>query len=133
MNKRYLKKIIANDDEGLRVISAHCYKAKVRIGEIKFLKKNKLFIIFLKRFLREVDKTEQLTPSVCKFEFVDKVKSKNINQNEKDLELELLTIDVLKYNNSYEINLFFSNNANITLTTEIIEATLEDQNENKNN
>ena len=35
----------------------------------------------------------------------------------------------LKNNKDYEINLIFSNNAHIALTTETIEARLEDQNE----
>ena len=55
------------------------------------------------------------------------MKSKNINQNNKELELELLTIELLKNNKNYEINLIFSNNRYITLSTEIIEVTLDDQ------
>ena len=66
--------------------------------------------------------------SICKFEFVDSVKSKNINQEKEGLELELLAIDVLKNKKNYEINLIFSKNSYITLSTEIIETTLEDQN-----
>ena len=42
--------------------------------------------------------------------------------------LELLTIELLKNEDKYEICLIFSNNAYITLSTEIVEATLEDQN-----
>ena len=63
------------------------------------------------------------------YSFVDKVKSKNINQKNDKLVLELLAIDYLKNNKDYEINLIFSNNAHIALTTETIEARLEDQNE----
>ena len=46
----------------------------------------------------------------------------------KYLKLELLTIDYLKNKNNFEINLIFPNNAYITLSTEIIEVTLDDQN-----
>ena len=57
------------------------------------------------------------------------VKSKNIKQDEIDNQkLELITIDYLKNNDNYEINLIFTNNAYITLSTEIIEVTLDDQN-----
>ena len=67
--------------------------------------------------------------SICKFEFVDKVKSKNIKQDTTlRKSLELITIDYLKNNDNYEINLIFNNNAYITLSTEIIEVTLDDQN-----
>ena len=66
--------------------------------------------------------------SICKFEFVDSVRSKNIDQNDLDLVLELFTIEVLKNKENFEINLIFSDNAYITLSTEIVEVTLEDQN-----
>ena len=66
--------------------------------------------------------------SICKFEFVDNVKSKNINQYDESHMLDLIAIDYLKNNDNYEINLIFSNNAHISLSTEIIEVTLDDQN-----
>ena len=69
--------------------------------------------------------------SICRFDFVDKVRSKNINQSNQETVLELIGIDYLKNNNVYEINLIFSNNAHIALTTETIEARLEDQSEIK--
>ena len=85
-------------------------------------------LIFLQRFNRENEKDEEKINSVCKFEFIESVKSKNINENDKDLILELLTIDLIKNKDKFEISLIFSNNCFITLSTEVIEATLEDQN-----
>ena len=67
--------------------------------------------------------------SICRFDFVDKVKSKNINQKNEDLILELVAIDYLKNKEDYEINLIFNKNAHIALTTETIEVRLEDQSE----
>ena len=130
MNKKYLAKIIAKDYQGLQIISACCANAKININEIKYLPKNKIFLLCLERLGHEKKIKNIKINSVCKFEFVDSVKSKNINQKKKDLELELLAIHVLKINKNYEINLIFSENAYITLSTEIIEATLEDQNTN---
>ena len=128
MIKRYLAKIIAKDSQGLQLISAYCAGAKVKVNEIKYLSKNKIFLLSLKRFSKESDNNNSKINSICKFEFVDSVKSKNINQNDLNLVLELFTIDLLKNMEKYEINLIFSNNAYITLSTEIVEATLEDQN-----
>ena len=68
--------------------------------------------------------------SICKFDFVDQVKSKNINQKNQDTVIELLAIDY-KNKESYEINLIFKNNGLIALSTEAIEVRLEDQNEIK--
>jgi len=129
MQKKYLAKIIAKDIEGLKLISACCFEAKIKINNLKFLKKNKIFLIFLERFKREnVKKDMEKVNSVCKFEFVESVKSKNINQKDKDLVLNLIALELLKNQNKFEINLIFKNNSYITLSTEIIEVTLEDQN-----
>ena len=128
MNKKYLAKIIAKDSIGLKLISAYCFEAKVKINELKYLKKNQIFLIFLQRFNQENKKNREKINSVCKFEFVEDVKSKNINQNDKNLTLELLAIDILKNKDKFEINLVFKNNSCIILSTEIVEVTLEDQN-----
>ena len=128
MEKNYLAKIIAKDLEGLQMISACCFKAKVKVRDIKYLKKNKIFLISLQRFNKEKEGSEEKINSICKFEFIDKVKSKHIDQNNDNLVLELLTINILKKDQSFEITLLFKNNAFITLSAEIIEVTLEDQN-----
>ena len=131
MNKRYLAKIIATDNEGLQMISACCAGAKVKISDIKFLRSNKIFLISIERIKVESSQKDKRINSICKFDFVDRVKSKNINQINQDLVLELIAIDYLKNKDDYEINLIFNNNAHISLTTETIEVRLEDQNEIK--
>jgi hypothetical protein len=128
MKKKYLSKIIANDNEGLQMISACCAGAKIKISGIKYLQKSKVFLLSLERAKIETENEDKKVNSICKFEFVDSVKSKNINQNDIDKKLELIAIDYLKNNNNYEINLIFTNNAYIILSTEIIEVTLDDQN-----
>ena len=128
MNKKYLAKIIAKDSQGLKLISACCFQAKINVSKLRYLKKSQIFLVFLQRFNRENKKNEEKINSVCKFEFVEDVKSKNIDQNDKDLILELFAIDLIKNKDKFEINLIFNNNSFITLSTEIVEATLEDQN-----
>ena len=128
MEKKYLSKIIANDNDGLQMISACCAGAKIKVGNIKYLQKNKVFLLSLKRTKIETENEAKSVNSICKFEFVDRVKSKNIKQDEVDQKLELITMDYLKNNDNYEISLIFANNAYITLSTEIIEVTLDDQN-----
>ena len=128
MNKKYLAKIIAKDNEGLKLISAYCFKAKLKVSELRYLKKNQIFLIFLQRFNVENKKNNEKINSVCKFEFIDSVKSKNIDQKNQDLILELIAIDLIKNNDRFEISLIFNNNSFITLSTEIVEVTLEDQN-----
>ena len=128
MEKKYLSKIIANDNEGLQMISACCEGAEIKVSDIKYLQKNKVFLLSLRRTKIETDNEGKKVNSICKFEFVDSVKSKNIKQDDVDQKLELITMDYLKNNDNYEISLIFTNNAYITLSTEIIEVSLDDQN-----
>jgi len=128
MEKKYLSKIIANDKEGLQMISACCAGAEIKVSDIKYLQTNKVFLLSLKRTKIETENEGKKINSICKFEFVDSVKSKNIKQDDFDQKLELITIDCLKNNDNYEISLIFTNNAYIILSTEIIEVTLDDQN-----
>jgi hypothetical protein len=128
MDKKYLSKIIANDNEGLQMISACCAGAEIKVSDIKYLQKNKVFLLSLKRFKFETENEDKKVNSICKFEFVDNVKSKNIKQDDPDQKLELITIDYLKNNENFEITLIFTNNIYITLSTEIIEVTLDDLN-----
>ncbi len=129
MDKKYLAKIIATDNEGLQMISACCAGAKVKISDIKFLRSNKIFLLSIERTKIESGQEDEKIDSICKFDFVDRVKSKNIDQKNQDLVLELIGIDYLKNKDDYEINLMFNNNAHISLTTETIEVRLENQNE----
>ena len=131
MDKKYLAKIIATDNEGLQMISACCSGAKVKISDIKFLKSNKIFLLSVERTKVESDEEYKKVNSICKFDFVDRVKSKNIDQKNKDFLLELIGIDYLKNKDDHEINLIFNNNSYISLTTDTIEVRLEDQYEVK--
>ena len=131
MENKYLAKIIANDLEGLQMISACSAGAKVKVVDIKYLALNKVFLLSIERTKVETDQNDKKINSICRFDFVDKVKSKNIDQSNQDLVLDLIGIDYLKNNTDYEINLIFNNNAYIALTTETIEVRLEDQNEIK--
>ena len=131
MDKKYLTKIIASDNEGLQMISACTASAKVKVGGIKYLASNKVFLLSVERTKVEIDQEDKKINSICKFDFISSVKSKNINQKNNELVLELIAIDYLKNKDNYEINLIFNNNAHIALTTETIEVVLEDQNEIK--
>ena len=128
MDKKYLAQIIATDHEGLQMISACTAGAKVKVADIKYLASNKVFLLSIERTKIETDQESKKVNSICRFDFVDKVKSKNIDQKNNGVALELIAIDYLKNKDEYEINLIFDNNAHIALTTETIEVRLEDQN-----
>ena len=127
----YRPQIIASDLDGLQVVSACSTGAKVRVSDIKFLLSNKVFLLSIERTKIETDQEDKRINSILRFDNVLKVKSKNIDQNNKDLVIELMAIDYLKNNNDYEINLMFENNIHISLVVEALEILLEDQNEIK--
>ena len=131
MKKKYLAKIIATDYEGLQMISACSEGSEVKVSDIKYLSSNKVFLLSIKRTKIETNQKNKKINSVCRFDFVYRVKSKNIDQNNKELVIELMAIDYLKNNINHEINLMFTNNAHISLVVEALEILLEDQNEIK--
>ena len=126
MAEKFLKKIISQNEEDLRVISALCSESKIKQADIRYLKDNKIFLVSLERKNKEKNNENERIKSILKFEFIDKSQSKNINQDNVDNILELLAIDLFKKENNYEIVLLFSNNGIINLKCEVIEITLED-------
>ena len=131
MNKKYLAQIIATDNEGLQLISACSSGAKVKVSDIKYLGSNKVFLLSLERNKIEGNQKNKKVKSICRFDYVYKVKSKNIDQKNEENILELVAIDYMKNKDNYEINLIFRNNEHIALTTETIEVRLEDQSDIK--
>ena len=125
MPNKFLKKIIAQNQEDLRVVSALCSGAKIKQSDIKFLKENKIFLISLERKNKENSNNKKKINSILKFEYIEKCKSKNIDQYDEENTLELLAVDLFKKEKSYEIVLLFSNNGIITLEAEVIETELD--------
>ena len=126
MNKPYLKKVIAQSPEDLQIISACCSESQVKISQIKYLPKSKIFLLSIKRFEKENENNKSIN-SIIRFEYVESSRSKNINQIDPNIEMQLISIDFFKKEHNFEITLLFSNNRFITLVVESIEAILEDQ------
>ena len=127
MENQYLKKIIAHSPEDLNVISACCSEGRVNIKDVKYLASNKIFLMSILRLSKEEENKNKQINSIIKFEFINSSKSKNIDQKDPNLSLELLTIDIFKKEQNFEIIMLFSKNRIITLNAEIVEVTLEDQ------
>ena len=127
MENQYLKKIIAQSPEDLNVISACCSEGRVNIKDVKYLASNKIFLMSILRLSKEEENKNKQINSIIKFEFINSSKSKNIDQKDPNLSLELLTIDIFKKEQNFERIMLFSKNRIITLSAEVIEVTLEDQ------
>ena len=126
-------KLVATSEEDLRVISAHLQDAIVLPIEIANLKKNRILLIQLNRFMWEdvekgVFRKNKRIRTVLKFDNVTSVSSKNINQQNNKRFLDFLTIESsLMPDKSYEINLIFSGDAILKIKSEVLEVTLDDQ------
>ena len=126
-------KLIARTVEDLRVVSAHLQDAIVNINDIANLKKNKILLLQLNRFMWEdVEKgllrKNKRIRTILKFENVIKVKSRNINLAGKDKFLDFLTIETNQMtDNNYEMKIVFAGDSIIKVVSEVIEVTLDDQ------
>ena len=126
-------KLIAKTEEDLKVVSAHLQDAIVNASNIANLKKNKMLLMELNRFMWEdvekgVFRKNKRIRTVLKFENVLKVYSKNINQSKKDNFLDFLTIETIKMpDNNYEMKIVFAGDSVIKVISEVIEVTLDDQ------
>ena len=128
-------KLIARTDEDLRVVSAHLQDSIASISDIANLKKNKIFLMQLNRFMWEdiekgVFRKNKRIRTILKFENVLQVYSKNINQLKKDKFLDFLAIESIPMpDNNYEMNITFAGGSTIKIISEVIEVTLDDQGE----
>ena len=126
-------KLIGKNIEDLKTISAYSQDSIVKIKDIVYLKENKIFIMMLSRFMWEdiekgVFRNYKRIKSVLKFNFIEKVLAKNINQQQKNRNLELLAIKSnYNQNNLYDTSLIFSGNNIILLKSEEIDVMLDDQ------
>ena len=126
-------KLIARTEDDMRVVSAHLQDSIANVSDIANLKKNKIFIMQLNRFMWEdvekgVFRKNKRIRTVLKFENVINVHSKNINRSKKDKFLDFLTIETNKMpDNNYEMKIVFAGDSVIKVIAEVIEVTLDDQ------
>ena len=125
-------KLIAKNQEDLKVISAYSQDSIVAVKDIIFLEKNRLFIMIINRFMwedieRGINRQNKRIKCALKFEGILKVKSRKINQKNKSKRLECLAIKCKEIpERSNEINFFFAGGGIITLISESIEAAMHD-------
>ena len=128
-------KLIARTEEDLRVVSAYLQDSIVSVADIANLRKNKIFLMQLNRFMWEdvekgVFRKNKRIRTILKFENVMNVLSININQLKKDNFLDFLAIETnITPDKNYEMKIIFAGDAIIRIISEVIEVTLDDQGE----
>ena len=125
-------KLIGKNQEDLKVISAYSQDSIVNVKDIVFLKENRTFVMITNRYMWEdvekgVFRQNRRIRCAIKFEEVLTVKSRHINQKNKNKPLECLAIECnLIVDNNYDIKIFFSGDSEITLVSEAIEVVMHD-------
>ena len=125
-------KLIAKNHDDLKVLSAYLQDSIVSVKDMVFLKKNKTFIMIANRFMWEdvekgILRSNKRIRCAIRFEEVFKVKSKNINQKDKNKPLECLAIKTDKlHDETYQIKIFFSGDGMITIFSEVLEIAMRD-------
>ena len=128
-------KLLARTQEDLKIVSAYLQDSIASVSDIANLKKNRLFLMQLNRFMWEdvekgVFRKNKRVRTVLKFENVLEAHSKNINQSKKDKFLDFLDIESSKMpDNNYEMKIIFAGDSMIKIISEVIEVTLDDQGE----
>ena len=124
-------KLLALNDDDLKVLSAHLQDSVILVKDMIFLKKSRTFLMMVNRFMwedveRGIFRENKRIRCAVKFENVLEVKSRNISQKKKDKILELLSIDSEIKNNKKELLITFAGNNEIILIVEEINILLDD-------
>tara|TARA_B100001765_G_scaffold135439_1_gene85464 strand:+ start:261 stop:707 length:447 start_codon:yes stop_codon:yes gene_type:complete len=124
-------KLLAINDDDLKVLSAHLQDSVTLVKDMVFLKKNKTFLMMVNRFMWEdiekgIFRKNKRIRCAVKFENVFEVRSKNINQKRPNKILELLSIENKLKNNNHRLILTFSGSNEVALIVEEIQVLLDD-------
>ena len=127
-------KLIARTEDDLRVVSAHLQDSIANLSDIANLKKSRIFLMQLNRFMwedvekgvfRKKKELEQFLNLKMLLKFTQKILI-----NQKDKFLDFLAIETNQMpDNNYAMKIVFAGDSIIEVITEVIEVTLDDQGE----
>ena len=119
-------KLKAFDEDDLVIVSSLCQDSIIKEHEYGYDKKSKRFAILMNRFCHESNDQQRIRTAIH-FDYVENLKTRNINKDDKDETLVLLAIKFDETKKpSGSITLEFSGNKAINLLVENIEVFLTD-------
>ena len=123
-------KLLAQDDEDLKIISAHLQDAIMRVGDMIYLPRRRRFVAVMNRFCWEDCGEHQAGARVqagLHFDSVLKVQSRGVRQDDPDAVAGLLAVNFTPdANGGGNIDLVLCGGGLIRLTVECIDACLKD-------
>ena len=127
-----LLKLLALDEEDLKIVSAHVQDAVMKVGDLNFIAASKQFVLPMHRFAWEKEATErnpqpERRNSVLHFDRVLSAKLSGISRGAPDDVLSLLAVTYAVTDApAGTVDLVFSGGGAIRLDVECIEARLVD-------
>ena len=127
-----LLKLLALDEEDLKIVSAHVQDAVMKVGDLEFASASKQFVMPMYRFAWEKDATQRRPQperrnSLLHFDRVQAAKLSGISRARPDDVLSLLAVTYAPADPpAGTIDLVFSGGGAIRLEVECIEARLVD-------
>jgi hypothetical protein len=125
-------KLIALDEEDLKIVSAHVQDAVMKVGDLDFISASRQFVVPMYRFAWEKDATEKKPQperrnSVLHFDRVLSAKLSGISRDKRDEVLSLLAVTYTTTDApAGTVDLVFAGGGAIRLEVECIEARLVD-------
>jgi hypothetical protein len=126
-------RLLAQDEEDLKIISAYLQDAVMRVGDLAYFPKQHRFAMLLNRFCwedcGEAGVGERVLTGLH-FDGVLKVQAHNLRQDNPDAVAELLAIDfTVAGEGGGTIDLVFAGGGRVRLFVECIDAVLRDMTE----
>jgi len=125
-------KLIALDEEDLKIVSAHVQDAVMKVGDLDFIAATKQFVVPMYRFAWEKEASERRPQperrnSVLHFDRVLSAKLSSISRDKRDEVLSLLAVTYATTDApAGTVDLVFAGGGAIRLEVECIEARLVD-------
>ncbi len=126
-------RLLAEDEDDLKIISAHLQDAVTRVGDLAYLPRSRRFAAIVNRYCWEGcgdDAIGERRRAGLHFDGVLAVKALNVRQNDPNAIIELLTIKFTPENDGAgTIDLMLAGGGCIRLNVEAIDVTLRDMEE----
>lgn len=125
-------KLLAQDEEDLKIISAHLQDAVMRVGDLAYLPRRRRFAVVMNRFCWEEcgeHPPGSRVESGLHFDSVLKAQSRGVRQDDPDALAGLLAINYTVSSGGGTIDLVLCGGGLIRLTVECIDACLTDLSE----
>lgn len=124
-------RLVAQDSDDLNIIAAAVQDAITNIGMLRYEGENRRFSMEINRYCWEQEDKKRRVRSLLAFDGVLNVKVRKINREDSEQTIAILNLDFVPDEEppSGSVSILFSDDREIKLSVEVLDATLLDGNE----